>query len=54
MKKAARDIIILHMCTKNYNQMIYGSWDMVYHGRTDRPTDGQKKWLEVGAPPKRD
>ena len=23
------DIIILHMCTKNYDQMMYGSWDMV-------------------------
>ena len=25
MKKTPRDIIILHMCTKNYNQMMYGS-----------------------------
>ena len=29
MKKAAGYIIILHMCTKNYDQMMYGSWDMV-------------------------
>ena len=28
-KKLHGDIIILHMCTKNYDQMIYGSWDMV-------------------------
>ena len=29
MKKMPGDIIILHMCTKNYDQMINGSWDMV-------------------------
>ena len=29
MKKTTGDIIILHMCTKNYDQMMYGSWDMV-------------------------
>ena len=28
MKKFAGDIIILHMCTKNHNHMMYGSWDM--------------------------
>ena len=28
MKKFARDIIILHMCTKNHNHMMDGSWDM--------------------------
>ena len=28
MKKTCRDIIILHMCTINYNHMMYGSWDM--------------------------
>ena len=27
MKTFARDIIILHMCTKNHNHMTYGSWD---------------------------
>ena len=27
MKKFARDIIILHMCTKNHNHMMYVSWD---------------------------
>ena len=31
-KKLPRDIIILHMCTKNYDQMMYGSWDMVCDG----------------------
>ena len=29
MKKTPGDIIILHMCTKNYDQMMYSSWDMV-------------------------
>ena len=27
MKKAPGDIIILHMCTKNHNHMMYSSWD---------------------------
>ena len=49
MKKNPGDIIILHMCTKNYDQMMYSSWDMVHN----RQMDGQKKWhIEVGAPPK--
>ena len=30
MKKFAGDIIILHMCTKNHNHMMYGSWDTVW------------------------
>ena len=29
MKQTPGDIIILHKCTKNYDQMIYSSWDMV-------------------------
>ena len=32
-KKFAEDIIILHMCTKNYNQMTYGSWNMERDGQ---------------------
>ena len=28
MKTFAGDIIILHMCTKNYNHAMYCSWDM--------------------------
>ena len=48
-KKRPGDIIISHRCTKNYDQMMQGSWDMVH----DRQTDGQKKrYIEVGAPPK--
>ena len=37
MKKMRGDIIILHMCTKNYSQMMYRQiWCT-----TDRRTDGQ-------------
>ena len=28
-EKTPGDIIILHKCTKNYDQIMYGSWDMV-------------------------
>ena len=53
MEKIPGDIIILHMCAKNYDKMTYGSWDMVCDGWTDRQTDRWKKWhTEVGAPPK--
>ena len=58
MKKTPGDIIILHMCAKNYDQMMYGSWDMVCNGRmdkqTDRQTEGQmeKVTYRGGAPPK--
>ena len=27
IKKGPRDAIILHMCTKNHNHMMYASWD---------------------------
>ena len=30
MKKKPGDIIILHKCAQNYDQMMYGSWDMVH------------------------
>ena len=39
MKKTPEDIIILYMCTKNYDQMNYGSRDMVrdgFDGQTNR------------------
>ena len=53
MKKLPEDIIILHMCINNYNQMMYGSWDMVCDRWTDRQMDRWKKWQRwVGAPPK--
>ena len=35
------DIIILRMCTKYYDQMMYGSQDMVHNRRIDRQTDGK-------------
>ena len=38
MQQIAGDIIILHMCTKLYDQ-IYGFWDVVHDGRTYRWTD---------------
>ena len=43
MKKTPRDIIILHKCSKNYNQIMYGSWDMVHDRQTDGQMDG---WME--------
>ena len=32
MKKEPEDIIILHICTKNYDQMMYSFWHMVRDG----------------------
>ena len=53
-KKMPGDIITFHMCTKNYDQMMYSSWDMVRNGQMDRQIDGRKNWhIEVGAPPKK-
>ena len=55
MTKMSRNIIILHMYSKNYDQMMYNSWNTVHNGRTDGRTDRWKKWhMEVGAPPKND
>ena len=34
MKKFTGDIIILHMCTKNHNHMMYGSWDTEWDRQT--------------------
>ena len=55
MKKARGDIT-LHTCTKNYDQMMYGFWDMVHNIWTDGWTDGwtdRKSDIEVGAPTKK-
>ena len=30
MKKTSEDIIILHLCTKNRNHMMFSSWDMMW------------------------
>ena len=37
-KTIPRNMIILQWCTKNYDQMMYGSCDMVYDGQTDGQT----------------
>ena len=34
-EKKLGDIIILHMCTKDDDKMMYDSWDMVCNRRTD-------------------
>ena len=47
IKKVPGDIIILYMCTKNYDQMRYGSWNMMRDRRTDRRTE--KRHIEVGS-----
>ena len=57
MIKTLGDIIILHMCTKNYDQIMHGSCDMVRDGRTDRRTDGwtngwKRLHIVMGASPK--
>ena len=39
-KKKHGAIIISHICSKNCNQMMYGSWDMVHDRWTYRQTDG--------------
>ena len=39
------DIIILQMCTKNYDQMMYGSGDMVRDRRTDKQS--QVKYISI-------
>ena len=42
------DDIILNKCTKNYNQMMYGSWDIVCDGHMNGQTDGKsaiQRWV---------
>ena len=50
-KNTPEGIIILHMCTKKYDQMMYASWDIVCDRWTDRQMDN---WMEkvTGALPK--
>ena len=46
MKKMPGNIIILHTCTKNYGQMMYGSWDMVCNRWSDRSTEKDiQRWV---------
>ena len=42
MKKSTGDIIILHKCTKNHHQVMYGSWNMVCDRQTDRHGQTEK------------
>ena len=45
-----KEKISLHFCIKNYDQMMYGSWEVI----RDRRKDGRKKWnIEVGVPPEK-
>ena len=37
--KVPGNIITLHMCTRNYDHMVRGSWDMVRDRRTDERTE---------------
>ena len=39
MKKTPGDIIISHICTKNYDQIMYVSWDIVRNRQTDKQTN---------------
>ena len=51
-EKKPGDIIILNTCAKNYDDMMYGSWDTVRDGQTDGRMDEWKKWhKEMGVPP---
>ena len=48
MKKNPGDITILHMCTYNYDQMMYSSRDTVLERWTKRQTDGKsdiQRWV---------
>ena len=50
MKNTPGDIIILHMCIKNYEHMVFGSWHIVCDRWMDRRME---KWhMAVGAQPK--
>ena len=47
------NIIILHMCNKNYDHMVCSSWEMVCNRWRDKWMD-RKNWnIEVGVPPKK-
>ena len=41
MKKMPGNLIILQMCTKNYDLMMYASWDMMCNRQMDRRMDGK-------------
>ena len=41
MEKTSGDIIILHMCTKNNDHMMYSSWNIVRGWKDTGSMDGQ-------------
>ena len=52
IKEVSQNTIISNMCTKNYDQMMSGNWDMVHDEQTDRQMDQQmygksdiKRWV---------
>ena len=45
-----KDIIILYICSKNYDQMMYGSRDMVHDRRMERRPDGKTDIQRGGCP----
>ena len=52
MEKETEDIIISHKCSKNYDHMMYSSWDMVRNRQMTRQMDRKSEHIEVGAPHK--
>ena len=51
MKKTPGDIIILQICTKDNDHIMYGSWNIMHSRRTDgwmdRWTDGRTdRWMD--------
>ena len=49
--KKSLEIFPKIMCSKNYDQMMYSSWDMLCDGQTE-DAQTEKGHIEVGAPPK--
>ena len=45
MKTTPGDIIILHTCTKNYDQMMYGSWTWCTTDRQMEKVTYRGRWV---------
>ena len=43
MKTTPGDIIILHMCNKNYDQMMYGTEKVTYRGECPTQKNGNQE-----------
>ena len=52
VKKTPGDIIISYMRTKNYDQMMYISWDIVCSGQMNRQKDGKSDTERCASPKK--